>query len=254
MLDFIRYTRAESIKLKYSGVLWLSTLGTVFSNLMMALIPYNFPFISEYLNMDPLGSWEGWFRFHYLGILPMLLPMFLVILCALSILTENRSGSWKMLYSLPIPKSAIYLSKLQVISLVFVISHLLFMLLMILIPLLMGQHIPFGEIPIALLLNLAAGTILSCMGILGLVFLISYFSRSFVFPLAVGILGFVMAQLIADYKLGGTYFPFSWPSLTIDAIFGYQPFWPLLGLSMLFFVIITTLGVVLATRDRTKPF
>ncbi len=235
-------------------MLWLSTIGTLFTNLMMAVIPFNFPFISEYLDMDPMGSWEGWIQFHYLGILPMLLPMYLVILSALSLLTENRSKSWKMLYALPVPKAIIYISKLKVIALVFAFSHLLFLILMILVPIILEPSFTSETLPLALLLKLAFGTILSCMGILSIVYLIAYFTRSFVLPLAVGILGFVLAQLIEDYNLGGKYFPFSWPSMTIESLFRHEPVWQLIIVSVVFMLLVTFLGVMMVKWDRTKSF
>jgi hypothetical protein len=254
MLDIFTYTQAEAIKLKNSGMLWLSTAGTLFTNLMMAVIPFNFPIISEYLDMDPMGSWEGWIRFHYLGILPMLLPMYLVILSALSLLMENRSRSWKMLYALPAPKAIVYISKLNVIALIFAFSHLLFLVLMVLVPIITGASFATGELPLILLSKLAFGTILSCMGILSLVYLVSYFTRSFVLPLAVGILGFVLAQLIKDYNLGGSYFPFSWPSLTIEALFQHEPVWQLILVSVIFMQVVTLIGVMMVRWDRSKSF
>jgi hypothetical protein len=254
MFEFSRFLKAEAIKLKFSGVFWLATAGTLCTNLIMAVIPFNFPIISEYLEMAPLDSWEGWFRFHYLGILPMLLPMFLVILCALALLTENRTKSWKILYALPVPKAVIYLSKLLIIGAVFAFSHLLFMALMVLIPLLIGHSFPTEALPIALLFKLAGGTILSCAGILSLVYLASYFFRSFVFPLALGILGFVIAQLIQDYNLGGLYFPFSWPAMTVDAIFKGEPVADLFLICLVFTAGLLLLGSWLANRDRTKVY
>lgn len=254
MPEFFRFLRAEIIKLKYSGVFWLSTVGTVFTNLMMAIIPFNFPIVSEYLEMDPLGSWEGWIKFHYLGILPMLLPMYLVILCALALLTENRAGSWKFLYALPAPKAMVYLSKLKVVALVFAFSHILFLILLAIIPFVTGASFTNTGVPANLLLKLGFGTIVSCMGILGLVYLISYFTRSLVFPLAVGILGFVLAQLIEDYNLGGTYFPFSWPAIAIDSIFQKQLPWNTLLTSLGFLALVTLIGSFLANRDRTKSY
>ena len=254
MPEFFRYLLAELIKLKYSGMFWLSTVGTVFTNLMMAIIPFNFPIVSEYLEMDPLGSWEGWIKFHYLGILPMLLPMYLVILCALALLVENRSNAWKLLYALPVPKALVYLSKLKVVALVFAFSHLLFLILLVIIPYLTGTSFTNTGLPAFLLLQLAFGTIVSCMGILSLVYLISYFARSLVLPLAVGILGFVLAQLIEDYNLGGAYFPFSWPSLTIDSVFRNEMALDTLLISLLFLSVITFIGTILANRDRTKSY
>ena len=254
MPDFFRFTKAEFIKLKGSGMFWLATAGTVFTNLMMGILPFNFSIVSQYLEMDPLGSWEGWIRFHYLGILPMLLPMYLVILCALALLMENRSSAWKMLYALPASKAMVYLSKLKVVAVVFAFSHLLFLVLLVLIPFITGTSFAQSPMPVNLLLKLGFGTIFSCMGILSLVYFISYFSRSFVFPLAVGILGFVLAQLIKDYQLDGSYFPFSWPSITMDSIFMGAPDWRTLGINMLFLTLVTLVGYALANRDQTKSY
>lgn len=251
MRDLLRLLGAETIKLKHSGVLWLATAGTLLTNLMLAVIPFNAPVVAEFLEMDPLAGWEGWIRFHYLGILPMLLPMFLVILCALSVHTETRASAWKLLYALPVPKAVIYLSKLLVIAGVFALAHLLFMVLMVLIPLAIGHGFP-SPFPAGLLWKLAAGTIVGCLGILSLVYLASYFSRSFVLPLAVGILGFVLAQLIADYNLDGTYFPFSWPAQAIEGLFQNSPVATPLALSLLCAVLLALGGMWLARRDRTK--
>ena len=57
MREFRGALWAEIIKLKYSGVLWLCTVGTFFTNLMMAIIPWQFPMVSEYLDIDPLASY-----------------------------------------------------------------------------------------------------------------------------------------------------------------------------------------------------
>ena len=147
----------------------------------------------------------------------------------------------------------IYLSKLKMVALVFTFSHLLFLILLVLIPLVTGTSFD-SPLPTLLLLKLALGTLVSCMGILCLVYLIAYFTRSLVFPLAVGILGFVLAQLIEDYNLGGSYFPFSWPILTIDSIFQDRIDWGTLFISLLFLTVVTLLGSILANRDRTKSY
>ena len=64
--------------------------------------------------------------------------------------------------------------------------------------------------------------------------------------------GFVLAQLIADYSLDGTYFPFSWPARTIEGLFQNTPVIKPLALSLLCALMLGAGGMWLAGRDRTK--
>ena len=87
--------------------------------------------------------------------------------------------------------------------------------------------------------------------ILGLVYLISFFSKSFVLPLAVGILGFVIAQLLRDYGIDSTFFPFSWPVSFADDLLGGQGFvLAYLVYSLVFFGIITLIGLIAVNKDH----
>lgn len=248
--------QSELIKLKYSGLLWLSTLGTLITNVMMALLAILLPTISinglSY-EIDVTKSWQNWIEFHYQGITPMLLPMYLVILCALSILMENRSNTWKNLYTLPIRKSTIYLSKLLVVLILFAGSHLMFVLVLVFIPFITGMDLTSNPFPSYFIFQLYAGTIVSSMGILGLVYLSSYYVKSFVFPLAVGIIGFVLAQLMMDYGYSAQWFPFAQPFLTTATILEMSYFpWMVSFYSLLFFIIITFLGSFYSRYRKTR--
>jgi hypothetical protein len=241
------------IKLKYSGVLWLATAGTIITNLLFALAAFYLPTLSEQIISNPLTDWNTWIEFHYQGIMTMLLPMFLVILCALSVLQENRSDMWKVLYALPFNKGIIYLSKLKVIILLFVLSHFLFILLMMIFPSILEPSLISESIPMSGVFNLFIGTIISSLGILGLVFWVSYYSRSFVLPLAVGILGFVVARLLRENGLNGEFFPFAYPVICVESIISQKDHQTTIYLySLLWFAFITTIGTFQAGNDRRK--
>jgi hypothetical protein len=189
--------------------------------------------------------WDQWIQFHYMGIAPMLLPMYLVILCALSVLMENRASNWKSLFSLPIPKSIIYVAKLMVVLMVFAGSHLLYVVVFSAIPHVLGLEFIGTSIPLLYLVKLYLSTIIASLGILGIVFLFSYFVSSFVFPLALGIIGFVLAQLMMDNGISPELFPFAHPTLATNLLLekGYVSF-HILVYSAIYFLLFTVVGAL----------
>ncbi len=244
-----RLIYAEILKLKNSGILWLATLGTITANMLIAFMAMFLPKVSiDDQSIDvSIEGWIPWVEFHYNSIGNMLLPMFLVIICALSILMENRNNSWKHLYSLPVAKGKIYLSKLLVITGVFFLSHLLFVVIMIIIPFTLGLELNLSDMEWGIVVQLYSHTIVASLGILALVFFVSYFSNSLVFPLAVGIMGFVLAQLLNDYDLNASFFPFSLPSLAHSySLEDDGSIIPTMLVSVLYFVIISFIGSKMA--------
>ena len=242
----------EFIKLKRSGILILSTLGTVITNLLFLGTSYALESMPVPVKKAALNSWESWIDFHYDGIMPMLLPMYLVILCALSVNQEKRYGTWKLLALLPVKPSSIYLAKLLIVVLIFALSHLIFVLLMILLPYLrhfswISQPLPAAEIFLRYIT-----TILTSLGTIALVFFISYFSKNVIAPLAAGILGFVLSQLLHDNNIPDWYFPFSLPLHGLDILKSTITF-PVLPclLSLIFLVALTSFA--LALTDKHHP-
>lgn len=209
---------AEWIKLKFTGIFWLSTAGTLFTNLMILALAIYLPGVTDLVPSAVSSEAEEWVSFHYNGILPMLLPMYIVILCALSVLLENRAESWKMLYALPVEKPVVYVSKLLFVIIAFAVSHGIFWGLMLIIPGVAGFGMDFSMVSWSLLIQLYILTVLSSLGITGAMFWISYYSRGFVLPLAVGIMGFVMARLLNDYNIEAFFFPFSYPALAVESL------------------------------------
>jgi ABC-2 type transport system permease protein len=239
----------EILKLKFSGVLWLSTIGTLITNLIFVGLTFSLQFLNtEYLPADPTISWETWVAFHYSGILPMLLPMYLVILCALSVNIEDRNGMWKVLLNLPIPLRNVYAAKLLVTTAVYMLSHLLFVLLLILLPYLFRLEFINDAVPYTQIMNFLLSTLISPLGIIGLVFATSFLSRNFVLPLAVGILGFVTASLLGQLNLNTNIFPFSLPLEGMLRVESGQNTLPVLLTSIIYYIIFSLAGMGLANR------
>ncbi len=255
----IRAISAEIIKIRRSGLVWLASLGTIIVNMIFALLAFYYPQIfiddSHYQNV-----WFSWIDFHYQGILGLLLPMYLVIICALSINLENRNGTWLSLYVLPVPKHIIYLSKLVTVTCIFILSHFLFLVLLLLSPLVIQAfrndlNFIFQEIPLAVLGSFFIRTIVSSFGIIGLVFFISYFSRSFIFPLVFGIIGFVIANLLLDQFGFTEWFPFAYPALNLfsdNSLIIEHKLWVIKLFSILYFVLFTGIGIYFSEKDTIK--
>ena len=217
MNSYFRAVSAEFVKLKWTGIFWLSTAGAVFTNIMISTLALYLPQITSIIPGEISTDTLSWIRFHYDGILPMLLPMYIVILCALSVRLELKAKGWKMLYAMPVTRSVIYGAKLTLVVFAFAFSHGIFWVLMSMAPSMFGMDMEISTVPFGFLMGLYIITLVSSLGILGMMFFVSYFSRGFVLPLAVGILGFVAAQLFADYSIHATYFPFSMPRIAVRA-------------------------------------
>jgi hypothetical protein len=251
--------QAELIKIRRSGLVWLAILGTLFVNLILALLAVYYPEIfTETYYQD--NVWNSWILFHYQGILGLLLPMYLVIISALSIYLENRNETWRLVYGLPVPKYILYLSKLFTVTFIFILSHLLFALLLVSLPGVFrfwADHLSFNysEIPVDTLMSLFTMTVLSSFGIIGVIFFISYFSRSFIFPLAVGIIGFVLANVLLDASLNPLWFPFAYPALNLslnNTDIVDSELWIVNLFSVLYYLVFLIAGTYFSKRDTLK--
>ena len=255
----IRSISAEIIKVRRSGLIWLATLGTLIVNSIFAILALYYPDIfidsSQYPNV-----WYSWITFHYQGILGLLLPMYLVIICALSINLENRNETWRLLYVQPVPKYLLYLAKLFTVTWIFIMSHLFFLLLLAAAPAILQVFwdkptFHYKDLPIGLLISYFIRTILSSFGIIGLVFFISFFSRSFIFPLACGILGFVLASVLLDASGYPAWFPFAYPALNLslkDQLFMDEKLWMINLYSVLYYLFFLAGGIYFSERDTLR--
>ncbi len=243
----IRLIRLELIKIRWTGLFWLLTGGTVAVNISFAVLAHLLP--QDLGVSSPTSDWTSWISFHYQGILGLLLPMFLVIICALSNLLEERNETWKLLHTLPVSKSDLYLSKVLALILSFVSAHMAFLVLMVLLPILTALPFSLIELPVAMVGRLFIITVATSLPIIGLMFLVSYISRLFIVPLLVGIMGFVLAQFLYDFELTHSYFPFAFPIFGLGYFdeYGTVPV-AMITISLLYFGSFLTAGLVLAGK------
>lgn len=240
--------RAELLKSKRTSSFWLSLLGAAF-------IPAIF--LMAYL-LKPDGAarsmqaapWNMHFFMGWKALAGFLLPMFVVLLCALVPQIEFRNNTWKQVYASPQTYGQIYFSKLLTIHtmlLFFFVAYNLFMLLTGVTAALVHKQFTFLDkgFEVGKLLVLNAKVYISTMGIAAIQYWLSLRFKNFIVPVGIGLALLIGATVANAFNWEYIYeLPFAHPSLTLDwvnktADYGLQPHeWN----ALVYFVVFTIIG------------
>lgn len=240
--------QSELLKTKRTASFWLSIAGA-------ALIPLIFTLVYIF-NPDGVApgmetrAWEQHFMRGWQSLAAFLLPMYIILICALIPQIEFKNNTWKQVFASPQSTAQIYFSKLVTVHLMILLCYLLFNLLMLAagaIADLGSSQFKFFENPVPWksLLALNLRTYLSVLGIAALQYWLSLRFKNFVAPVGIG-LALLIASLIAfgfQWKHAGK-LPYAHPSLTLQSIMKEQSFtlatheWWAIG----FFVLFTGAG------------
>lgn len=99
---------AETLKLKNTFSLWLALLAPCALLGMNVLV---FWAKGEHFVREGVNSWHLFARQNFGLYTILLMPIFVALLTSLTSSIEHRSNGWKHLYSLPVPKSTVYVAK-----------------------------------------------------------------------------------------------------------------------------------------------
>lgn len=212
MTSFLNALRAEHIKSRRSFAAWLAGAGTG-ANLLMLWVLHLADTRWVHAHDNP---WQGWITGHYQGIAFMMLPLFVIILTSLVAFQEHRRDMWMQLLALPTARSALFFSKFLWMYGLFVAAHLAFIVGMLLTGALTGLLLPatglLGHWPApGQVVLLASYTMLSVLGLAALHFWLSLVFRHFIIPLTIGILGFVLVQLLGPASSLARWLPYGPP-------------------------------------------
>lgn len=198
---------------------WLSLLGAGF-------IPAIY-LIAYILKPDgasrQLGEapWNVHFFMGWQGVGFFLLPMFVVLLCALVTQIEFKNNTWKQVYASPQSYGQIYFSKLLIIHtmiIFFFIAFNLFMLGTGIVSALVHKQLAFlkSSFDVQKLVELNAKMYISTMGIAAIQYWLSLRFKNFIVPMGIG-LALLIAAIVAT-NLGWEHIykvPFAQPGLTL---------------------------------------
>ncbi|MCD8740705.1 ABC transporter permease [Mucilaginibacter roseus] len=218
MKAFLLSLRSEFFKTRKTLAFWCAILLPLLICMLMT--------IGFLTNAEKMASWPGellWIRFvgnvlNVMGVL--LLPMFTVFTAYSINNIEHRADTWKMLFTLPLPKFTVYSAKYVYALLLIFISLALFVLFTIGFANLLSVIKPglrFNEYHMEFtLMQIYFKLFLSALGILSLQFLFSLLWKDFLKPMGIGFVGTISGIIMASAGWKYAYlFPYSHPMLAL---------------------------------------
>ena len=217
LTQFRRCLAAEVLKLQNTLALAVAFGVPFFLNLLVFII-----FLSEGNKFIKAGTdpWIPYTKPIYSFWSGLVMILLIILQAALINSIEHKSNAWPKLYSMPVPRGMVYFSKLTAFLALnllsalalFVFEGLFGLLLGLVMPFLGFQNFRFSYD----LLALSFKIMLAGCFIMGFQFYLSYRSRSFVLPLAIGFCLMVTAGIINSWQY--VYLvPYALPSLAYKA-------------------------------------
>ncbi|MFK7775835.1 MAG: ABC transporter permease [Saprospiraceae bacterium] len=205
---------AEWYKIKNTPIIWLVILaGIITSIIVSAVYMINVIGVVE-LDVNP---WESFLNISFAANSIFIMLPFMILMITYICHLEIQSNGWKFLYTLPIKRAEIYLSKLFVIVLLFLIALGIYFFVAIASAYLVDFLYPEFEFRyytpnLREFLENIFKLFLSLLGVIGFQYWLSLQSKNFILPIGIGLVGFIIGFLIfASNSHYGQYFPFSFP-------------------------------------------
>lgn len=229
----IRQIQAEFLKLKRKGF-WLITFLLPFG--IVALQMVNYGVRGEYLLKQSEDDW-AFYLTNVSHFTPGALIVGMAILTSYLSSIEDEVHSWKQALSMPVSKAHLYLTKSIVLLLLLSVSSVWLMT----ITLAYGLFLNLGsEVPYLELFKHSTYPYLAAFPILALQFWLAVVNQNQAFPITVGIIGVILANLspfLPDWMI------WKWPSLenawnqpSISVMLGWGVGWAIYLVSMVDFV------------------
>jgi hypothetical protein len=134
------------------------------------------------------------------------------LVCSLIANIEHQTSSWKQLLALPIPRTAVFMSKLLICLMLLVVSCLLLSAGAVFLGLLLGfgtQPIPYADV-----LRIGFASYAAALPVIALQLWLSLSSRNQTLPVT---LGMTLSLLSLFSVFLSEWIPLSWPSLAWNA-------------------------------------
>ncbi|NGZ77342.1 ABC transporter permease [Saccharibacillus alkalitolerans] len=203
MTTWIAALRSERIKLGRSQIMLLTIIDPV--------LCAGVGLLSTVDNGE--GAWFGLLLvmtlLHAMFFLPMMAGIFSAFVCRY----EHAGGGWKQMMSLPVSRSALYLSKLLVVTGALALSQLLFFAAVLGVGLLKGFDL--SQVPWNLFAVRMLGGFAACLPLAALQLFVSAMWSSFAAPLVLNMIFTVPNILVANSADFAPYYPWVQPMLVM---------------------------------------
>lgn len=207
--------KAEWLKLRHSGFVWLLLGATAFIpviNLSVALLR------DTAEGGDTPNIWNLIIQNNFMAFTGFFFPMFIVLMMARLVYIEHRSDTWKLLETQPIPRFAIYFAKWEVgliISLLSLLGLLVFALLEGSVLMIfrkdyaLDKHTP----DMAIALQAMGRYWVASLGILSIQYFLGLLIRSFAWPMGIGLICIIAGGIFSGFEVF-PWFPYAAPAYT----------------------------------------
>lgn len=251
---FYRSLNAEFLKLRGTPMLWLTLAGGIFIAGFLFLI---YAFNAEKFTSKPVNPWIMYWDVSFMLTAILVLVPFVILIASAIVYPEHDMNTWKYVYTLPLKKYNFYFSKLLVILILIGLTFLVFFTALIIGAYLLNLLFPayqFDQYPTGIP-DFTARLGHAYLSILGIVAIHYWFSirwKSFILPIGIGLLGFIIAIFLMffaqRYDLA-TFIPYAYP-LMAGAEFGTESigldrvgwFLPVEFYSIAWFIVFSILG------------
>ena len=214
--------RTEIIKSKHTFALWLAVLGAAFIPAVMFLI-----YLNRWESFVPKAGANPWAEFFGAAwnvVSFIFIPFFVVLLCTLVIGIEHKSNTWKQLFTLPVSKGTVYLSKLLIIISLTIACYVLFIGFLLVSGTVLGlfrsglgflSHTP-DLLPV---LKTGFKSFVSVLGILGIHYWLSIRLKNMILPIGIGLVGIVTATILVNFWKNIVYYPYAFTIISTSPMF-----------------------------------
>ena len=212
-----RALAAECIKIKNTLVPWLVVFAPAFVVVVAFVASYTG---GDSVYKDGVNPWLNFSGHILVGWSLFVFPIYVSLQSALYAGIEHQNRAWAYQCSLPVPKWAIYLGKLLILTLLVAGSHLVLIALSEGAGWLLGTLKPRYRFQnFSMHTVLAAGSVcvlIAGLGMLAIQMLVSMMFESFLIPAALGLFA-TMVGAVSRGFLASKAFPYLWPSNILNS-------------------------------------
>jgi thiol-disulfide isomerase/thioredoxin len=251
--------RAEWLKLKRTGILWLCIAAAAF-------IPILITVITIFVNQnDPSNdnAWKTMLSNCFTAFTGFFFPLFMVITMVRIVYIEHRSDTWKLMETQPVSRVSLYVVKYEVAILV----SLLCLLCLFAFALIGGIILQYAKPEIGFSRSSVdwTGTLaiiirywVASLGLIAVQYFLALLIRSFAWPLTIGLIAIIVGSILSGFGVA-TWFPYSALSATSASLANGNPAGHFLlyheKLSILWALLFLVLGYILfRRRSFSKAF
>jgi thiol-disulfide isomerase/thioredoxin len=215
--DYISVWKAEWLKLKGSGIFWITLIMSAFIPALITLVILLQP-ENSLTAVNTVNPWRSLIEDCFRGYSGFFFPIFLTLIVVRLTQMEHRGGGWKLIETQPVSRLSLYLGKFSTaifISLSGILSLVLLGLLGGFIIMLVKSGSGFSKfsVPFDFMMPLCLRLLVSSLGILGLQYFFSVIISGFLWPFGIGLIGTIAGSILRGFDKA-LWWPYTAPGLT----------------------------------------